>query len=58
MTAEILYRRTPHVVCYWKNGKFLFDAFATGTRSGATALACDVLDFFDDWKSLNALEEH
>lgn len=57
-TAETLYRRAPHVVCYWKGGEFQFHSYATGLRSGASPLACDVLSFFDDWKPLTSLQEH
>src|SRR4051812_17343607 len=57
-TAETLYRRAPHVVCYWKGGEFWFHSYATGVKSGASPLACDVLSFFDDWKPLASLQEH
>lgn len=53
--AAILYRRSPHLVCYWSNGQFLFHNYAFGTRTAAGPLACDVLDFFDDWKPVAAL---
>lgn len=58
MADSILYRRSPHVLCYWKHGTFLFHNYATGVRAGATPLAVDVLDFFDDWKPLDALLQY
>jgi SagB-type dehydrogenase family enzyme len=58
VAGEILYRRAPHIVCYWKSGQFIFHNYASDTRCGASALACDVLNFFEDWKSLADLQEY
>ncbi|HET7619140.1 MAG TPA: SagB family peptide dehydrogenase [Vicinamibacterales bacterium] len=52
MATRRLYRRSPHVVCYWKHGEFVFHNYATRRLAGASALACDVLDFFSDWRSV------
>ncbi|HET9235530.1 MAG TPA: SagB/ThcOx family dehydrogenase, partial [Candidatus Eisenbacteria bacterium] len=57
MPAAILYRRSPHLVCYWSNGQFLFHNYAFRTRTLAGPLACEVLDFFEDWKPATALFE-
>jgi SagB-type dehydrogenase family enzyme len=48
-------RRSSFVVCYWKHGEFIFHNFATGERRGASAMACEVLGFFSEWKSLASL---
>jgi len=48
-------RRSPHVVCYWKNGDFLLHNYATGRVAPATPVVCDVLNFFGDWRSPNDL---
>jgi SagB-type dehydrogenase family enzyme len=55
--AVILYRRSPHLVCYWSNGQFLFHNYAFRTRTAAGPLACEILDFFEDWKPIAALFE-
>lgn len=55
VSSITLYRRAPHIVCYWKHGRFLFHNYATGTRAGASALACSVLDFFTHWRPLRDL---
>jgi SagB-type dehydrogenase family enzyme len=52
MATRRLYRRSPHVVCYWKHGEFVFHNYATRRLAGASPIACDVLDFCSDWKSL------
>jgi SagB-type dehydrogenase family enzyme len=44
------FRRSPHVVCYWKSGRLLFHNYATNRVVASTTLVCDVLDFFDDWR--------
>lgn len=49
------YRRSPHILCYWKRGEFVFHNYATGRLAGASAPACEVLDFFADWRPLQAL---
>ncbi|MBA3884983.1 MAG: SagB family peptide dehydrogenase [Acidobacteria bacterium] len=55
MPKPIRYRRSPHVVCYWKAGEFIFHNYATNRRAGAAPIACEVLDFFGDWKPLSEL---
>ncbi len=48
-------RRSPHVVCYWKNGDFLLHNYATGRVAPATPLVCDVLHFFGHWRPADDL---
>ena len=45
------FRRSRHVVCYWKRGHFVFHNYARGRIAGATAMACGILDFCEDWRS-------
>lgn len=58
MPEKTRYRRSPHLVCYWKHGTFLFHNYATRRRAGASPFACDVLNFFNDWKPVEALFEY
>lgn len=44
------FRRSRHVVCYWKDDEFILHNYATGRIASATPLVCDVLDFFDNWR--------
>ena len=55
MPQKVRYRRSPHIVCYWKHGEFLFRNYATGRLAGATPLACDVLEFFSGWRPITDL---
>jgi SagB-type dehydrogenase family enzyme len=48
---EPKYRRSRHVVCYWKRGTFVFHNYARGEIAGASGLACEILDFCEDWRS-------
>jgi SagB-type dehydrogenase family enzyme len=49
------FRRSPHLVCYWKDGRLLFHNYATRRIVASTMLVCDVLSFFDDWRSVGEL---
>jgi SagB-type dehydrogenase family enzyme len=55
--AAILYRRSPHLLCYWSKGQFLLHNYAFRTRTFAGPLACEILDFFEDWQPAAALFE-
>jgi SagB-type dehydrogenase family enzyme len=57
MPTTVLYRRAPHIVCYWKKGRFLFHNYAYGRMVPGSSVACEILDFFSDWKSLSALSK-
>ncbi|HLA79543.1 MAG TPA: SagB family peptide dehydrogenase [Vicinamibacteria bacterium] len=52
---RIRYRRSPNVVSYWTDQGFLLHNFATDARSGGDPLAVEILDFFDDWRSVDDL---
>ena len=55
--AETRYRRSPHLVSYWVNGRLVFHNFATGKRVAGTALTIGLLDYFDSWKPAEPLLE-
>jgi SagB-type dehydrogenase family enzyme len=38
-------------VSYWSNGDLIFENYAIGARTIGHPLTCEVLDFFDDWRS-------
>ncbi len=54
--AGVLYRRSPHLVCYWEGGRSVFTNYATGQSITADPVVCTVLDFFDRWRPVHALE--
>ncbi len=52
---QILFRRSPFVVAYWKGARLLFHNFATGAILAANPLAAQILSAFDDWRPAEAL---
>jgi SagB-type dehydrogenase family enzyme len=52
---EELYRRSPHLVCYWQGRQLVFENYASRSRVGAAPLTCEILHFFDRWRSAGAL---
>ncbi len=44
-------RSSPHVVCYWGEGRLVLHQFAVGTRAAGSPLAVEILDFFRDGRS-------
>jgi SagB-type dehydrogenase family enzyme len=55
--APIRYRRSPHLVAYWREGSLHFTNYATRTTASATPLVCAVLDACSEWRTLSQLEE-
>ena len=50
-----LYRRSPHLVSYWWQGKLVFENYARRCQVAASPLACQILHFFDCWRTVQAL---
>jgi SagB-type dehydrogenase family enzyme len=48
-------RRSPHLIAYWNNDSICFHNYATGARVGGTALTIGLLDFFSEWRDIDAL---
>jgi SagB-type dehydrogenase family enzyme len=51
------YRRSPYVICYWQDRQLVFENYATSTLVAAAPLTCEILDFFDRWRSAAALAQ-
>lgn len=51
----LLFRRSSHLVCYWREGDLVVHNYATGRRVWAHPLTCQILDFFDEWRSAEEL---
>ncbi len=49
------YRRSPFLVSYWKEDLLLFENYLSGKVVGASAETAEVLDFFDEWKTVKAM---
>ena len=50
-----LYRRSPHLVSYWRGSRLIFENYASRTRVSAAPLTCEILHFFDRWRLAEAL---
>jgi SagB-type dehydrogenase family enzyme len=52
------FRRSPHLIWYWKDRHLLLHNYATGDVVSSTPLVCEILDFFGDWRSVADLTRH
>lgn len=55
VAKDLKFRRSRHIVCYWKSGYFLFHNYARGAIAGASAIACEVLDFCEAWRTFGEI---
>jgi SagB-type dehydrogenase family enzyme len=53
--VQELYRRSSHLVCYWQGSQLVFENYVFRSRVGAAPLTCEILHFFDRWRSAGAL---
>jgi len=58
MNPRWLLRRHACIVSHWQDGELIFHNYATGVRISAPPLAAEILDFFDGWRSEDALLGH
>ena len=49
------FRRTPHLVCYWRGSHLVLDNYLGDSRVAATPLACEILHAFDRWRPASIL---
>jgi SagB-type dehydrogenase family enzyme len=54
-SPKILYRRIPHLVSYWGGPKLVFEDYLRRNRIRAEPLACEILHYFSDWKTVDGL---
>lgn len=52
---SVSYRRSPHLMSYWSGSTLVLENFAEGTRVAATPRACELLHFFDRWRTAGEL---
>ncbi len=48
------YRRARHLVVYWNDGKLIFENYIARSRANAAPLTCEILHFFDRWRTFEA----
>lgn len=47
----IRFRRSPHLVSYWRGGRLVIRNYATGAMVSVPRGILEILDFFDDWRT-------
>jgi hypothetical protein len=52
------YRRSPHLICYWNGGQLVFENYAMRVRVAASPRTCEILHFFDRWRSVDEFVRH
>jgi Nitroreductase family len=57
-SGELYFRRAPSLVSYWLHGKLVFHNYATGQVASAAPIVCEVLNFFDRWRTSASLAKH
>jgi SagB-type dehydrogenase family enzyme len=55
---KALFRRSPCLVSYWRGKNLIFENYATGKGAMAAPITSEVLNFFSDWRPLEALACH
>ena len=53
--APVLYRRSSHLVFYWKDQTLVAHNYGSRVRVAAQPIVCEVLHFFDRWRSRDDL---
>jgi SagB-type dehydrogenase family enzyme len=51
--TAVQFRRSPHLVAYWRNGSLRICNYATQTTVDAGPLVCELLDVCNDWRLLD-----
>jgi len=55
---SVVYRRSPHLVCYWSGEQLFFENYVTRKRVRAAPLAFEILELFNRWRPAKALARH
>jgi len=55
--TAVRFRRSPHLVAYWRDGSFRIVNYATRETSTASSLVCELLDFCGEWRSLADIQQ-
>ncbi|HST31616.1 MAG TPA: SagB/ThcOx family dehydrogenase [Chthoniobacterales bacterium] len=51
-------RRTRNLLVYWQNGALQISNFGSGHTVRGRPITCELLDFFDDWKTPKQASDH
>ncbi len=58
VNTSVVYRRSPHLVCYWSGEQLFFENYLTRKRIRAAPLAFEILELFNRWRPAEALAKH
>ena len=58
LRPHAVYRRSPHLLCYWSGRQLVFENYVTRTRVRAGPLVFKILELFDRWRPAEALAKH
>ena len=56
LRAAARFRRSPHLVAYWRNGSLRLVNYATGDTSEADPLVFELLNLCGEWRTLSEIE--
>jgi SagB-type dehydrogenase family enzyme len=56
LRAAVRFRRSPHLVAYWRSGALRIVNYATRDTSEADPLVCELLNFCGVWRTLEEIE--
>lgn len=56
LRAAARFRRSPHLVAYWRSGSLRIVNYATRDTSEADPLVCELLNFCGDWRTFQEIE--
>jgi len=54
-SSALAFRRSPHVISFWQDGRLVVFNYATGVSAQGTALAVEVLDELSEWRTWTEL---
>ena len=52
---DLRFRRSPHLVLYWRGETLIVRNYASGRSAAANALICRLLDVCGEWRTLAAV---
>jgi SagB-type dehydrogenase family enzyme len=56
--ATIYLRRSPFLIAYWRDGRFIFENYLHRKMVEVSPEAASVLDFFSEWKEVEEIFRH
>ena len=54
--TAIRFRRSPHVIAFWRGARLTIVNYATRQSVGANAWVCRMLDYCGEWRTLKEIQ--